>query len=207
MESPPRSPPDVFLALPREPERAAAVRGVRSTLVTSGLVILRDRGLFDRYLASIPLAHRPTVRGLIAGEWLPTEFMLAHYAAWDSLGLTADEIRVIGSAVSSRVSDNLLLAIKHITTGIGATPWTVLAQYPRLWSRAFDGGGVRIERSGPKEATIWLLEMPFARSAYFRGSLMAIHESALGLFATKLYARILPRSVADTTFAIRLAWV
>jgi hypothetical protein len=182
------------------------VRAVRSTLVTSGLVVLRERQLFERYAQALPPHHRETMQSLVAGTWLPTDFMLAHYAAWDSLDLSSEDIRVIGGKVASRVSENLLLAARYIAAGAGVTPWTALAQCGRFWTRAFDGGGIRVERHGPKDATVTVVEIPFARSAYFRGSMLAIHENVLGLLVSKMYVRLLPASVAASSFALRLAW-
>lgn len=198
---------EVFLVWPTPPARAKPVRAVRSTLVTSGLGVLQARGLFDRYLAAIGDRHRAEVHGIVAGAWLPAEFMHAHYAAWDTLGLSAAEVRAIGRTIGSGVRDTMQLALKHLANGIGATPWAAMAQYGRLWSRAFDGGGIRIDRIGPKEASLVFTELPFSRSAYFRGSLLAIHEDALGLFATKMYARVVPSRAAPEGLEIRLSWV
>ena len=47
----------------------------------------------------------------------------------------------------------------------------------------------------------------FARSAYFRGTFSAIHEVGLGLFSPKLYVRLVPASIVDDGFAIRISWV
>ena len=196
-----------FFVFPVPPARAKPVRAVRSTLVTSGLGVLQARGLFDRYLAALEARHRDAAKGVVAASWLPADFMHAHYAAWDTLGLSAAEVRAIGKTIASGVRDTLQLAVKHLASGIGATPWTAMAQYGRLWSRSFDGGGVRIERLGPKEASLAFSELPFAGSPYFRGSLVAIHEDALGLLATKMYARIVPKSVAPAGFELRLSWV
>jgi hypothetical protein len=82
-----------------------------------------------------------------------------------------------------------------------------LEQYGRLWSRAFDGGGVRVERVGPKDAAMTFTDIPFARSGYFQGSLVAIHERALGTVSTKIYARVAPASVRESSFLMKLAWV
>jgi hypothetical protein len=198
---------ETVLILPPAPARAVPVKAVRSTLVTSGLALLRERTLFDRYLAGLAAAHRSVIPGLTAGVWLPTEFMLAHYAAWDSLNLSADEIRAIGTAIAARAAESFLGSIKHIASGLGVTPWTALEQYPRFWTRAFDGGGIRISRVGPKEATIAFSEIPFAPSPYFRGSLTALHENALHLFSSKVYVRVVPASVAPTKLELRVAWV
>jgi hypothetical protein len=198
---------ETVLILPAPPGRAVPIKAVRSTLVTSGLVLLRERKLFDRYLAALAPVHRAAIPGLTAGVWLPTDFMLAHYAAWDTLGLSPEDIRGIGAAIAARASESFLSSIKHIASGLGATPWTMLSQYQRLWPRAFDGGGIRIERIGPKEATIGFSEIPFAPSAYFRGSLLALHENGVSLFTTKVYARVLAPTLAATKFDLRLAWV
>jgi len=198
---------DPFLVHPKPPERAKPVSAVRSTLITTGLAVLRDCGLYDRYASALAPEHVETVRSLVAGAWLPTAFMLAHYQAWDSLCLSPEEIRHIGHKVGAGVGSNMLLTITKFATGAGVTPWTVFEQYGRLWARAFEGGGVRVERAGPKDATLFFSEIPFARSPYFRGSVLAIHEKAFGMFATKIVARALPGSVSTTAFALRFAWV
>jgi predicted secreted protein len=202
-----RSHAETFLVYPLPPARPKMVRAVRSTLVTSGLVALRERGLYERYAANLAPTHLETVRGLVAGTWLPAELMGAHYAAWDALGLSAEDVRVIGTNIAARVGENMLLAIKNLTAIAGVTPWDALAQYGRLWTRAFDGGGIRIERAGPKDATLHFSEVPFARSNYFQGSLVAIHDQALGMFAGKMYTRVLMGSTHDTGFSMRMAWV
>src|SRR5271169_6286867 len=97
---------ETVLTLPAPPGRAVPVKAVRSTLVTSGLAILRERQLFDRYLAALPPTRRAAIPGLTAGVWLPTDFMLAHYAAWDSLGLSTDDVRGIGSAIAARAAES-----------------------------------------------------------------------------------------------------
>ncbi len=76
---------------------------------------------------------------------------------------------------------------------------------PPLAAR-FDGGGFRMTRLVPKESSLVFSEIPFARSAYFRGSLLAIHEDALALFATKMSARFVPNSLTATSFEVRLSW-
>jgi hypothetical protein len=198
---------ETVLILPPAPGRAVPVKAVRSTLVTSGLALLRERQLFDRYLTALPAIHRPVIQGLTAGVWLPTDFMLAHYGAWDSLGLSAEEVRAIGRGIAARAAESFLGSIKHIASGLGVTPWTALEQYERFWTRAFDGGGIRISRLGPKEATIAFSEIPFAPSPYFRGSLMALHENALQLFSSKIYIRVVPTSLGATKLELRAAWV
>jgi hypothetical protein len=83
----------------------------------------------------------------------------------------------------------------------------VVPHYGRFWTRAFEGGAVLITKLGPKDASIAISHVPFARSPYFRGTFCAIHEVALGLFSRQFYARLLTATFADDGFAIRLSWV
>jgi hypothetical protein len=133
--------------------------------------------------------------------------MQAHYAAYDAMHLSSDEIRAMGRAIGDRLNESTLQALRRLATGAGITPWVALPQYGRFWTRAFEGGAIRITKVGPKDATIAISLVPFARSPYFRGTFCAIHEVGLGLFSSKLYVRIVPTTVSGDGFSLRISWV
>ena len=198
---------ETICVIPEPPRKAARVSAVRSTLVTSGLGTLRAKNLFERYLAALAPKHRETAMSTVAGVWIPVDFMLAHYAAYDALHLSHEEVRTMGRAIGDRLGESTLQALRRLATGAGVSPWIALPQYGRFWTRAFDGGAVRINKLGPKDATIAVSLVPFASSAYFRGTFCAIHEVGLGLFCTKMYTRVVPKTLVDDGFTIRMSWV
>jgi hypothetical protein len=102
--------------------------------------------------------------------------------------------------------ESALLALKRLATGTGITPWVVLSQYGRFFSRIFDGGSVRITKRGPKDAFFTVREVPFAHFGYFRHTFCGIHEAGLGLVCQTIYAHAVPVSTEDS-FSMRLAWV
>jgi len=64
----PRNEGEVIIDYPKPLEPVTAVR---STLITSSLMSLRERGLFERYDALQTSPHRQKIMNLVAGEWLP----------------------------------------------------------------------------------------------------------------------------------------
>src|SRR5580704_17776294 len=124
---------------------------VRSTVVTSGIAALRERGHFDAYAAALEPKTRDILVTTIAGVWLPIDLVMTHYRACESLGLSHDECFAIGSAVGSRMHDNVLHLVRPLATSAGVTPWMAAARYEAFWTRLFDGGGFRITKVGPKD--------------------------------------------------------
>jgi hypothetical protein len=198
---------DVICMVPEPPRKPVPMTAVRSTLVTSGLGTLRSRNLFEPYLAALPAAHREMAVSAVAGLWFPVEFMQAHYEAYDALQLSPEEVRAMGRSIAERLNESILQALRRLATSAGITPWVAFSQYGRFWTRAFEGGGVRITKVGPKDAKVEFSQVPFARSAYFRGTFCAIHEVGLGLFSPRVYVRLLSTTLSDSGFALRISWV
>jgi hypothetical protein len=196
----------VHTAFPAARQRVRPVSHVRSTVITTGLAALRARGLFDDWAASLDAASRDTIATTIAGVWLPIDLVMTHYRACEALQLTHDEAVSIGMSVGVRIHENLLLTLKRLATEVGMTPWLVGAQYERLWSRSFDGGGFRITREGPKDAIIELLQVPMAEFSYFRGAFCGLNLVGMNLFCTKAYVRVVNGSCVGHGFAIRVSW-
>jgi hypothetical protein len=199
-------PEDIVVAWPASIARATPVVRVRSTVLTSGMMALRARNLLDRYYELLPAVHRPTAEAIIAGNWLPIAFVMAHYDVCDRLELSYDDALAIGLNVGSRIHESLMLQVKRLASAAGVTPWTVLAQYDRFWQRTFDGGAFVVTRAGPKDAIIQVAKMPLARFPYFRAAYCGVTLAGARLFAKTAFVRPLSASVSDYGFAFRLAW-
>jgi hypothetical protein len=180
--------------------------GFRSTLLTTSLQSLRARGLYDRYTALLPAAHREAILTSVAGVWLPMAVGLAHYTTCDSLGLPAAEQFAIGQEVGDRVQGTLLGLVVRTAKTAGLTPWAGLSNSRRLYTRLLQGGSVRLVKLGPKEARIELVNNPLAATSHFRNGFRGVAVAGAELFCQKAYGSELPKMTTPTSFAMRIAW-
>jgi hypothetical protein len=184
--------------------RVPSVSQVRSTLLSSSLRAMRERGLLETYRARLPPEHHAAILDSVAGTWLEIASVLEHYRAVDSLGLTTGEAVAMGAAIGEAVHGTVLGTAVRLAKGAGLTPWVALKQCGRLWERLFVGGDVSVEKVGPKEAVLEMLGLPIFRYGYFRASTRGLVQSGLSLFCLKAYATEL--DVTPTSLAYRLAW-
>jgi hypothetical protein len=178
---------------------------VRSTVITSAIAALRERGHFDRYSAALDVASRETLLTTVAGTWLPIELIIAHYTACESLGLSHDECFAIGGAVGARMHDSVLHLVRGLATGAGVTPWAAAARYDSFWTRLFDGGGFRVVKIGPKDSLTEFVQIPVARFAYFRAAFCGVSLVGISLFTQKAYVRV--TAFGPDSFTVRSSWV
>jgi serine/threonine protein kinase len=188
-------------------EGSVPLRRVRSTLICSGIVELRERGVFDAYAAKLDDEARDVLVHTIAGVWLSVDIAVKHYAAVDSLGLTAEDAFQIGAAAGKRIQESALQTLVRLASGAGATPWTVFQVYESLWRRIMDGGGFAISRVGPKDAMIEYRGMPPCRYAYFREAFRGANHAGIGLFAKSVYVHEVPKRRSDEGMALKCSWV
>lgn len=191
--------------LPTPPGRFTEIEAVRSTLLCSGIAVLRSRELFDRYQANLDDDVRMDILGMVSGVWVPLSTAMKHFEACERLGLSTAEAFEVGLASGERIHATILKTLKTLASGVGASPWTVFEQYPRLWKRVFNGGGFSIFRAGPKEAVLHYRGLPMARFAYFRNAFRGVNAVGLRLFARTVYVHEERDKGADLRF--RIAWV
>jgi hypothetical protein len=196
---------EIILEHPPRPTPARPVTRVRSTIVTSALVALKERGHYDRYLAGLEPKSRDLLVTAVAGTWLPIDLVMDHYVACEALGLSHDECFALGSAVGARMQGTVLHAMRALATGAGVTPWTAASRYDTFWTRLFDGGGFRITRVGPKDGLNEYSQLPLARFSYFRSAFCGVSLVGISLFTTKAYIRVV--ATAKDGFTIRSSWV
>jgi hypothetical protein len=183
------------------------VERVRSTLVTSGIANLRAMGRFDAWSRTMASAIRDDLVTSVAGTWFPAALALEYYRGCDRLGLSHDEVVATGRRVATGMKGNTFLAIKRLSTGAGVTPWTIMPHFERLWVRVFDGGGFRITKVGPKDATMEVLRTRMAEVPYFRAAFCGFNVAWMSLVARASTARVTAVARAGDGFTMRLAWV
>jgi hypothetical protein len=180
---------------------------MRSTVIVSGVNILRARGLFDRYAAQLSASARAAILEALAGTWLPTPVVMEHFGAIESLGLTPEESFDIGATSGRRFGTTLWGTLVRVARAAGADPWIPLRSYDRIFCRAVDGGGFTVRQLGPKEATIEMFSVPFVRHAYFRHACGGAHATLVEFLAETAYVKEIPRPSYPGTFLMRLSWV
>ena len=180
---------------------------VRSTLLTSSVLSLQQRGHFERYCELLAPEHREAVLETMAPTWLPIEDAMAHYAACEALDLPPTEVLAMGSAVGDRIQGTFLGQLAKTARGLGANPWTALGHFNRLYDRLFQGGGVQIVKVGPKDARGDIRNLSLMRYAYFRGAFVGVIGAAASLFARKSFTREVPGSVTETSASFSHSWV
>jgi hypothetical protein len=206
---PPASSDDRILVPFARPRTAIGLATeVRSTLLTASIEAIRKSGRYDAYLVHLAPGVREQVAFAVAGVWLPMSAARAHYAAIDALGIPDAEAVDNGSSVGSRLNGTFLGTAFKVAGEAGATPWVPLARAGTIVDRVFrGGGGLQVERLGPKEARVDLVGIPLCSSAYFRGALRGQIQAGCELFCRRCYARqIEVHPAVEGAAALRVSW-
>jgi hypothetical protein len=195
---------EIFVPLPAPIGRIHPPKSIRSTLIASSLRAIRERALFDAYLANLDDVWRDIPTRAIAGTWLPIAAALAHYTSCDRLGFTVHEQIAIGREVGDRIHGTFLGTMIRGAKNAGVTPWVALAQTERLYERLFDGGACSVTKVGPKDARVELVANPCLAIPYFRNAMRGLWAVALEFFCEKAYITEIGRSA--TSYRVRAAW-
>jgi hypothetical protein len=180
---------------------------VRSTLLLGGMASIDAAGLTNAYAAVAPPEVRSAIKSSVAGMWIPVETAVAHYLACDRMELSSESASTIGRGTFSRTKGLLLGTATGLARGAGVTPWTLMPHLQRFWLRGLDGGGVRAEALGPKEARIDVVGCPLFTSHYFRAAYRGLATSLFELVSQKVYVHEIPRGGMDANMSIRVQWV
>jgi hypothetical protein len=180
---------------------------VRSTLLLGGIASISAAGLLDAYAAVAPAKVRTTIQSSVAGMWLPIEIGVAHYAACDQLGISAEAAARIGRGTFERTKGLLLGTAIGLAKRAGVTPWSLVPHLQRFWLRGYDGGAIRATKLGPKEVRLDVLANPLLASRYYRAACRGLATGLLELVCQKAYGHEQTFGDPDTTFSVRLQWV
>jgi hypothetical protein len=186
--------------------KIAPVTEVRSTLLASSILALREMAHFEAYLANLPASYHATVLESVAGSWLPVAAGVAHYSAADALGLSAREQFEIGRSVAVRVQNTALGTLVRVAKSAGVTPWIGLGHFQRLWDRLLRGGAGSVVRLGPKEARIEIHGVAMVAIPYFRNGWRGMFAGSGELFCSKIYVTEMTSRTTPTSMSLRVAW-
>jgi hypothetical protein len=160
---------------------------MRSTILLGSIDAVRESSRWNDYMKALDAPFRETLLTTVAASWVPLEAAAAHYRACDSLGLSVEEQVNNGRKTFSRAGGVIFGTVMKMAKEVGVTPWTLLTQFHRFWSRSYDGGGVQVRKLGPKEAYVDVIRAPLFQSRYHRNAVRGVIVSAIDLFCTKAY--------------------
>lgn len=197
---------EIVLPFPVARHLVRPVARVRSGLLCSSIVGLREGGHFDRYYALLPAEHRERIVGLTATEWIDPQLALVHYEACEALECSEEEQIENGRKVAQRLQRGFLSVLLRAAQESGVTPWAVLVRYQRLWERYFDGSAVQVTKLGPKEARAEIAGFPLARIRYIQNGVGGILRGVTELVAKRVYVSLLPERSTRTSLAYSVSW-
>lgn len=197
------------LVVPFSPEDRAAVpvaTHVRGTVLCSSQRALRGRGLYDAYLAQLPVPEQKVMGEISPATWVPIETCVTHYAACDRLRLDAALVDEIGGEMGRRVNESSLSVLVRMSREAGVTPWAPLSRVNRFREATWRGGSNAVWKVGPKEARLEWVGMPCAAVPYFVFAFAGYVRSMLEMFCTKVYVRPIVAQSTRTFVAYRVSW-
>jgi hypothetical protein len=177
---------------------------IRSTILISSLAGAERAGRLAVYRKLVPQQHLQTLSELVAGQWLPIELGVAHYATMDQLFSQA-EARENGRAVAESIQNSHFATVLR-TLGAGVTVWTVLPRIAPFIGRIIRGGECAVYRLGPKDARVELHGLPMACFEYARCGWAGMLEGTLSMVARKVYARDVSTVGTQSVAKFTLAW-
>jgi hypothetical protein len=198
--------PDAPQVIVDLPEKFEPVRHIRSTLLMSSYASIRDAGYDAAYRAALPKQHHAAIFEAVAATWIPIEVAVAHYLACGTLGLSHDTQLALGRVAGEKIHRTILGTVVRMAKASGVSPWAVISQFQRFWNRAFDGGGIRIIKSGPKEAQLEIHGAANADCPYWRAALCGLAMGVLELFCQKAYMHETTKKRVPGFASFRVQW-
>jgi hypothetical protein len=188
-------------------------RSSSTTMVKSTLIATSRQGLFT---AGHQHAYERALGGELAGrmqavamsnEWLPLELAELHYRAADAIGLSVDEMHLVGNVVGARIEGALMGSLARLARTGGITPWTPLSRLDQLWFRMYRGGSIAVFETGPKDARIEIVDNDLANIRYWRVALTGLMHGIGKVFAKTMITNLVQRDRAAGTATYTLRWV
>jgi hypothetical protein len=179
---------------------------MRSTVLIGSIDAMRESPRWDEYVEALDAPFRETLLTSVAATWVPVAAAAAHYRACDALGLSKRDAWDIGVEVTQKVHGTSLALAIRLAKQAGVTPWTILAQLPRLWDRVWQGGGIAVYKHGPKEAVLEAIQWRLAGIPYVRYTMPAVVHGIVEMFCTKVYVTEMKSMMTETSLGMKLQW-
>lgn len=182
------------------------VTHVRSTMLGSSLGGLRELGYFERYEPNIATWAKDKILLSMGPEWLDVKYAVEHYRACDAMQLSEEQLWTVGEAVGTRLMGTFLgTLVRKAGRGAGISPIVAFKAYDKLWSRAWQGGALRIEQTGPKDLVGYGFGNPCAEFRYFQVGHLGMTKGSCALFAKTVYVN--SGNVRPGDMIAKVSWV
>ena len=162
--------------------RSAPCVAARSRLFVAGRGWYGARGLWPRYVASLPASLREGWSHVPAADWVPLDTAMSLYGASSALDLTEDDEVDVGrhifGCINGRQVDALVRLREHDPSG---TALAVVEHASQLWGNAFEGGDVHVRRAGDRSAEL-TFRAPMFTFRFFRNCIFGAVSEALASF-------------------------
>jgi hypothetical protein len=182
------------------------VTAVRNTVLQGSLALLRESGLYERYVKRVEPAVLQELTTNVAPCWVHIEVADAHYGACDAMAVSADDLESLGRA-AGQLARKTSIVVAQPEEKEEFDLWQNAPRMHRVWKRLYQGGSVQIVKLGDTEELFEFRGFSLHRHRYYRyGCLAAIkaaHE-AVGLHVEVLRIIRHDPQTNDTTF--HLAW-
>ncbi|HEY6878045.1 MAG TPA: hypothetical protein VI299_08490 [Polyangiales bacterium] len=186
-----------------------AVTHVRGSLIVGSLENMREIGASARYESLLPANMRDAILYALATSWVPIDVACAHYRTCDQLDLTQEQLTRIGELTANRIIDTFMGRAMRASRNAGAeTYWALMKQTPRIYDRMYQGGGVTVLQTGPKDMLIENTGQPLAEFRYWRSTYVTYTEAMGKAFTKVAYVKLArPRVYHTHTIAVAGSWV
>ncbi|MEM1416887.1 MAG: DUF2378 family protein [Myxococcota bacterium] len=179
---------------------------VRGTLLGSSITALRERGLYEAYLAALGESEREELVTLVPMSWIDIELALTHYRLVDRLVPDPEVQRAIGRSVGTRVQESYLKTLVRSLRVAGVVgPRRLLQRMPSIWSRVFEGGAVGVDQTGPKDVLLRVEGVPLFAVPYFGNACEGVFQVGLELITRKAFVRQV--AVSEDALSMGASWV
>jgi len=198
--------PFLPFAVPRA--RVPVCTHIRSTLIGSSILALKRHEVLGRYLRHLAPEHHDTILYGVAGQWLPIEVGLVHYAACAQMNLPTQEIVALGASVAALAQKAMFSFVLRVATESGVTPWSAISKGQVFWDRSYRGSAIAAFKLGPKECRVETVANPLAENPYWRSSLRGILTALIQAFSRRAFIRELAWDARERYVAgYRMSWV
>jgi hypothetical protein len=188
------------------PSGIATLNAARGSIVVMDWQLLRERSLYDAYVAGVDPQLWAALSEATAGSWVPIEQLHAHYRALDALQLSEAQVQEIGWNVGERVHGAFLHTLMRLAGKCGVSPWLALEQTYKLWTRSWRGGAIVVHRLARTTARVSLSEAPICSSLFFCNSLGGAVAAGVSPFGKDVQVEVIAGSRTPSTVGFRVSW-
>jgi hypothetical protein len=184
------------------------VTDIRGVLIQSRLKQLREHELFDDYAARLPAQHKDSLLNALASSWVPVGVGVAHFEALDSMQLSEAQLTRMAEPLGVGMVESLFASVVRAVRAAGAEYgiWIGLKAADRVFGRMYQGGACRVSQVGPKDATVEIRGVPYARSRCFRISHCGFMRGIFAVTTKACIVKPMPQQQSDG-LTVSLSWV